>query len=74
MKAHLMQLEANKTYATKANAIKAVQKVCGPNHDHFGSADVRYVVLQNEEGRWFPLFIGESAIQHMLHRHFNIAA
>ena len=74
MKAHLMQLEAPKTYATRDNAIKAVQKVFGPNHDHFGSADVRYVVVQGTDGRWFPLFIGESALKHGVHFNFNVAA
>lgn len=74
MTAHLMQLVANKTYATKENAIKAVQKKFGPNHEHFGSADVRYVVLQNDEGRFFPLFIGTSALHAGVHFHFNVAA
>jgi|1185.fasta_scaffold387490_2 hypothetical protein len=72
--AHLCKLEASKTYATRENAIKAVQKVYGPNNDHFGSADVRYVVLQNDEGRWFPLFIGTSALDNCVHFRFNVAA
>lgn len=72
--AHLLQIEAPKDYASRENAIKAVTKKFGPNHEHAGSADVRYVVLQNEKGRWFPLFIGTSALDHMIHFHFNIAA
>ena len=74
MTAHLMNLEAPKSYATRENAIKAVQKKFGPNHEHFGSADVRYVVLQGADGRWFPLFIGTSALDHGVHFHFNVAA
>lgn len=72
--AHLMKLEASKDYATRENAIKAVQKVFGANHEHFGSADVRYVVVQGDNGRWFPLFIGESALRFNVHHRFNVAA
>lgn len=71
--AHLLKLEANKTYATRENAIKAVQKKYGPNCEHSGSADVRYLLVQDDAGRWFPVFVGQSALQHMVHFHFNVA-
>lgn len=72
--AHLCKLQAPKTYATRENAIKAVQKVYGPNSDHFGSSDTRYVVIQDDAGRWFPLFVGQSALQHGVHFNFNVVA
>jgi len=71
--AHQIKFDAPKTYATRANAIKAVEKVYGANHEHFGSADVRYLLVQNDEGRWFPVFIGEVALQHGAHFNFCCA-
>lgn len=71
--AHLLQLEPAKTYKTRANAIAAVQKVYGANHAHAGTADARYVIMQNEAGRFFPLFIGTSAIAAGAHFHFASA-
>jgi hypothetical protein len=63
----------SKTYATASNAIKAVHKVF-PACDHFGSANLHYVVLQDAGGRFFPLFIGERALQHGAHHHFTVCA
>ena len=54
-----------KTYASPANAHKAVEKVFG------GTPDLRYVMMSTEEGRFFPLFIGNSAIMAGVHFHFN---
>lgn len=62
-----------KTYATEANAIKAVHKHF-PNEAHFGAADLHYVIMQNSEGRFFPLFFGERALRHFAHQHFNVCA
>lgn len=72
--AHLLKIEAPKSYKTRANAIKAVTDFFGPNHEHQGSATVRYVVLQGDDGRFFPLFIGTSALAAGVHFRFNIAA
>lgn len=74
MKAHLLTLTANKTYATRANAIKAVEKKCGPNEPHMGSADQWYLLMQDDAGRWFPVFIGERALRAGVHFHFNVVA
>lgn len=63
-----------KTYATRENAIKAVERICGPNVDHFGGADVRYVLIQHDDGRWFPVFFGQSALQSGIHHRFNVMA
>ena len=66
--AHFIQLEANNTYANKANAIKAVEKKF-PAADNDG---LRYFLQTNDEGRYFPVFIGQSAIQAGVHFHFNV--
>jgi len=63
--ARLVKLEANKTYATEANAIKAVEK-------KFGNTNLRYLVIKTEDNRYFPAFLGEVAMQHGVHFHFHI--
>lgn len=64
----------SKTYATRDNAIKAVGKVYGENRDRWPEADLHYIVMQTAEGRWFPLFVGESALQHQVFMHFAVMA
>lgn len=61
-----------KTYATEANAVRAVEKRCGPNEPMFGAAKLHYVIMTHTDGRFFPLFIGERATQAQLHFHFNV--
>lgn len=72
--AHHFEATPTKTYATKANAIKAVEKKFGPNHEFFGDADVRYMILTHTDGRFFPVFFGERALRHQVHFHFNVVA
>lgn len=72
--AHQIKLEATKTYASEANAVKAVEKKFGANEELFGAAKLHYLVMQNAEGRFFPVFIGERALQEMAHVHFNVVA
>lgn len=72
--AHHFTPSPNKTYATRENALKAVEKVYGPDEAHFGSAKLHFVLMQNEAGRWFPLFIGERALQHGAHHKFCVMA
>ncbi len=71
MKANQVTLEANKTYKTRANAIKAVD-------DYFansgGDQVHRYFIATGEDGRFFPVFIGQQAITDMLHFRFNVVA
>jgi hypothetical protein len=64
--AKLLKLEPNKTYATEANAIKAVEKIF-PGDDNA----LRYFIMRTEEGRFFPVFVGMGAIQAGTHFHFN---
>lgn len=67
--ARFIKLEPNKTYATEANAIKAVEKKF-PNVD---GDDLTYFLQRTEDGRFFPVFIGERALQRMVHFHFHVA-
>lgn len=73
MQAHRIEFDIKKTYASRENCIKAVEKVFGANQPHFGSADVQWLIAVNAEGRFFPVFIGERAIQKMVHFTFPVA-
>lgn len=64
----------NKTYATRANALKAVEKAYGPIIDVLGGTDLNFLMVQTEEGRFFPVFIGERALRHGVHFKFCVAA
>lgn len=60
--------QPRKTYATEANAIAAVEK-------SLGDAPLRYMVVCNAEGRFFPIFIGEQGLQYGVHfRGFTIVS
>lgn len=61
-------LTPTKSYATKANAELAIVK--------YLSIDVlegqTWFIMTGEDGRFFPVFIGERAIRAGIFRHFNI--
>jgi hypothetical protein len=58
---------SQRTYKTKENLIKAI--------DALGFDDnIRYVVTQDENGRYFPYFIGTEALQQQLFRFFPVIA
>lgn len=63
-----IELVPNKTYATKANAIKAVEKKF-PSEIYDG---LTYLLQRTEDGRFFPVFVGERSVQAMAHFHFNV--
>ena len=66
--AKLVILEANKTYATEANAIKAVEKVFPA-----ASGDgLRYILQRTDDGRYFPVFFGMRAVERRVHFHFHV--
>lgn len=71
MKAQLIELEANKTYKTRANAIKAVDDFFAGRE---GGCTHRYFITVGEDGRFFPVFIGQQAVTDMLHFRFNVVA
>lgn len=61
----LLVLEPVKTYASKENVIKAVNKrIQNPN--------LRYFIYPTADGRFFPVFIGVEAVQSGIHFHFNV--
>lgn len=68
--ANLIDITPVKTYKTKENAIKAVDKLYS---GHFGSG-LRYFIHIHTDGRFFPVFVGEKALQLGVHFHFNIIA
>jgi hypothetical protein len=67
MAARQVKLEFVKTYATEANAIKAAEKAYGDYQ-----ADLRYIVIPTKDGRFGIAFLGEVALQHMVHFRFNV--
>lgn len=68
--ARLMNLQWNKSYATEANAIKAVEKKF-PESQNDG---LTYFLQRTNDGRFFPVFVGERALHAMVHFHFNVVA
>ena len=58
------KITAPKTYKTADNARKAVAKV--------GLEGIRHFIMINEEGRFFPVFVGQDAMQAGAHFHFNV--
>ena len=69
----LLNMTPAKTYATRDNAIKAVDKAFGPRVTQTGFEKLDFVIVANAEGRFFPLFLGERAIQAGVHFHFCVA-
>lgn len=66
--AKLISLNSNKTYATEANAIKAVERRF-PESDNDG---LRYIIMRTSDGRFYPVFIGTSAVHARVHFHFHV--
>lgn len=66
--ARMFKLEANLTYATEANAVKAVEK----KYPEARNDGLVYFLQRTEDGRFFPVFVGERAIQAQVHFHFNV--
>lgn len=67
-----INLEFNKTYATEANAEKAVAKVMdGAN---LNGHNIRYTIIRTPDGRYAPLFIGMNCLQVGIHFHFSVIA
>lgn len=68
--AKLLNLQTPKSYASRENAIKAVEKLY-PAADNDG---LRYLVVQDEAtGRFFPVFIGNSAVEAGVFFNFHVA-
>lgn len=67
-----LDMTPSKTYATRDNAIKAVEKKFG-SHIKLGDEKLDFVIVANAAGRFFPLFLGERAIRAGVHFHFCVA-
>ena len=65
-----VKFEVTKTYKTEANAIKAVEKVYG-KVDGLNDG-LTFVMMTTDEGRFFPLFIGNKAIEAGVHFNFAV--
>jgi len=66
--AKLIILEPTKTYATAANAVRAVEKVY-PRGEEDG---LRYILQRTDDGRYFPVFFGGSAVEAHVFFHFHV--
>lgn len=65
-----IELTPNKTYATRENVIKAVEKKLGTT----SSENLAYFIHTHTDGRFFPVFCGERALRAGIHFHFNLVA
>ena len=59
-------LTPSKTYKTEENATKAVQDL----FDNTPQLYIRFIVVENKEGRFYPICIGTDAVQAGTHFHF----
>jgi len=67
-----IELTPVKTYKTRENATKAVEKLNLP--EEFQGKLIRYFIATHTDGRFFPVFLGEVSIQAGIHFHFNVVA
>lgn len=60
------EVTATKTYATEANADKAVAQA--------GFQDIRHFIVRAPDGRFYPVFVGQEAAQRGVHFRFNVVS
>lgn len=58
------EIKVTKSYATKKNAQKAVEKT--------GDQKFRHFYMTTEEGRFFPVFVGQVAIDAGVHFRWHV--
>jgi len=56
--AQLLKPTPNATYKTRENAQKAVEKLYGTGNEF------SYLIVPDDKGRFYPVCIGNAAIQH----------
>lgn len=66
----LYEIEPVKTYATRENAVKAIERI----FEKYEGETLRFSILTHKDGRFFPVFIGMNAIKAGVHFHFNVIA
>ena len=54
----------NKTYSTAINARRAVAKA--------GLTEIQHFIMVDTSGRFFPVFVGQAALQVGAHFNFNV--
>ena len=64
----LMNIEPTKTYATRENAIKAVEKA------YPGDQELVYIMGITEDKRYYPIFVGVKALRHQTFTKFCTVA
>lgn len=67
-----INIGANKTYKTRENAEKAVEAKGATDMVGLDGYAIRWFVHQGEDGRYFPVFLGQNAVQAGLHFHFSV--
>jgi hypothetical protein len=61
------KITPSKTYATKANVEKAVAKSAR-------CCDLRYFITCSDDGRFYPVFIGQPALERQAFVEFCVVA
>lgn len=64
---HQLNLKSERTYVTKERALKAINSM-------FSDSNFRYLIVRNDEGRFYPICIGHEAVQAGTHFHFVTVA
>jgi hypothetical protein len=68
----LITLTPNRTYATEENAVKAVLKVFPADSAQY--SNLTYFLQRTADNRFFPVFIGERALQAQAHFYFHVVS
>lgn len=58
------KIETGKTYKSEQTADAAVTKA--------GFQDLRYFIMKSDDDRFFPVFVGQEAVQRGAHFQFNV--
>lgn len=58
------KFEVTKSYANEANVDKAVNKA--------GFSDLRHFIMKTDDGRFFPVFVGQEAVHRGVHFQFHV--
>lgn len=60
-------IQPTRTYASEANVLRALDRAGLTRH-----ADLRFFIMRHDDGRYFPVFVGQSAVDRGVHFHFNV--
>lgn len=63
------ELTPTRTYANPANAQKSVDALVNKELQ-----DTLHWYIAEKDGRFFPVFVGQNALQYGMHFHFNCVA